>query len=137
MRFVDALDLLNAGKNAATWMSEALFEIGSQAAKENQMLVAMAALSKLDALGRRLPSLEGEVAYDYLGLIAHVWVKGETARGYATKMLAEARPLFVPPLLEAMQAAQTHCLQTAKFETSDHLAALRQAVPAAGVQEVL
>jgi hypothetical protein len=137
MRFVDALDLLNAGKNAATWMSEALFEIGSHAAKENQILVAMAALSKLDALGRRLPRLEGEVAYDYLGLIAHLWVKGETARGYVTKMLDEARHLFVPPLLEAMRAAQAHCLLTAKFETSDHLAALLQAVPVAAVHERL
>ncbi len=126
-RFVDALDLLSADKDAATWMSEALFEIGSHAVTENQMLVVMAALSKLDALAKRLPRLEGEVAYDYLGLIAHLWVRGETARRYVAKMLEEAAGLFALPLQEVIQEAQAHCMQTAKFETADHLAVLLQA----------
>lgn len=122
MKFVDALDLLNAGENsAATWMSQALFEIGSRATETNQVLIAMAALSKLDSLAKRQTSLEGEVAFDYLSLIAHVWYKGETAQRYAAKMLHEAQPLFRPSLREALKAAQAHCEQTAKFRTSDRL----------------
>lgn len=126
MKFVDALDLLNAGEDsAATWMSQALFEIGSHAAEVKQVLVAMAALSKLDSLAKRQAYIEGEVAFDYLSLIAHLWSKGETARRYVTKMLSEAQPYFRPALLEALQAAQVHCEQTAKFKTSDFLSKLR------------
>ncbi len=127
MKFLEALELLYIGDHAAgTWMSQALFEIGSQAVEEDQPLVAMAALSKLDGLAQRQARIEGELAHDYLSLVAHVWKHGETARRYVTRMLKETSHGFTLALPEALQAAQAHCEQTAKFVTSDHLLELMQ-----------
>ncbi len=135
MKYLEALELLHAGEHtAATWMSQALFEIGSEAIANEQTLVAMAALSKLDGLAQRRPRLAGELAHDYLSLAAHFWKHGETGQRYAMRMLEGIAPAFTLDLPEALQAAQAHCAQTAKFATSDYLLemlqGLREAEPA-------
>ncbi len=126
MKFLEALELLYFGNHAATTlMSQVLFEIGSKAIEEEQALVAMAALSKLDGLAQRQPRIEGELAHDYLSLVAHFYAHGETAQRYAMKILSSASNFFTLELREAIHAAQAHCAQTAKFVTSDHLLAMR------------
>lgn len=126
MKYLEALEFLYLGDHAAvTLMSQALFEIGSEAIEEEQPLVAMAALSKLDGLAQRQTRIEGELAHDYLSLIAHFWNNGETALRYAAKILTSVQQAFTLDLPEAIQAAQAHCAQTAKFKTADYLLTMR------------
>ena len=126
MKYLEALEFLYLGDHAAvTLMSQALFEIGSEAIEREQPLVAMAALSKLDGLAQRQPRIEGELAHDYLSLIAHFWNHGETALRYAAKILSSVQAGFTVELPEAIHAAQAHCAQTAKFKTADYLITMR------------
>jgi hypothetical protein len=68
-KFIEALALANeVQRDAANWMSQALFEIGSKAAERHQILVAMAALSKLEALAMQHRPITGELAADFIGL---------------------------------------------------------------------
>jgi hypothetical protein len=121
-KFIEALALANeVQRDAANWMSQALFEIGSKAAERQQILVAMAALSKLESLAMQHRPITGELAADFVGLLAHFWVAGETAKSYVLPILADAKIFFSQPLAEAIQSAQDHCKQTAKFKTADHL----------------
>lgn len=126
MKYLEALEFLYLGDHAAvTLMSQALFEIGSEAIEREQPLVAMAALSKLDGLAQRQTRIEGELAHDYLSLIAHFWTHGETPQRYAAKILSSVQAGFTVELPEAIHAAQAHCAQTAKFKTADYLIAMR------------
>jgi hypothetical protein len=121
-KFVEALGLANeVQKDAATWMSQALFEIGSEAAERNQILIAMASLSKHEAIAAQYRPISDELATDFIGLLAHFWVHGETAKNYIIPILADASTFFSQPLPQAIQLAQAHCKQTAKFKTADHL----------------
>jgi hypothetical protein len=136
-KFVEALTLANEEQMAdATWMSQALFEIGSEAAEHNQILVAMSALSKLESLATRHRPLTGELAADFIGLLAHFWARGETAKNYVIPILADATIFFSQPLPEAIHSAQVHCKQTAKFKTADHLfemlEGIKEGLPKAG-----
>lgn len=127
MKFVEALELLPSNASqAVTAMSETLFEIGSQAIRYDQALVAMAALSKLDGLAQRQPRVEGELAHDYLSLAAHLWRHGETAQRYVGRMLSGISHLFTLELPEAVHEAHAHCELTAKFVTSDYLLAMQR-----------
>ena len=126
MKYLEALEFLYLGDHAAvTLMSQALFEIGSEAIEREQPLVAMAALSKLDGLAQRQPRIEGELAHDYLSLIAHFWNHGETAQRYAAKILSSVQAGFTVELPEAIHAAQAQCAHTAKFKTADYLITMR------------
>ncbi len=122
-KFIDALALANqVQKAAATWMSQALFEIGRVAAEHNQILVAMAALSRLESLAMQHQPISGELAADFIGLLAHFRMQGETAKSYAKPILDDAPMFFTQPLPEVIRDAQVHCRETANFKTSDHLA---------------
>jgi len=121
-KFVEALTLANNGQpEGSMWVSQALFEIGSEAVERHQMLVAMAALSKNESLLLRQSPTNGELARDFISLLAHFWAQGEAAKNYATPYLKDAPSYFSQPLPEVIKAAQKHCEKTARFKTSGHL----------------
>lgn len=136
-KFVEALALANEVQQAAaTWMSQALFEIGSEAAERNRILVAMASLSKLESLVMQHAPIAGELASDFIGLLAHFRTHGETGKKYVIPFLADAPMFFAQPLVEAIQSAHAQCMQTARFKTADHLfemlKAIKNGLPKAG-----
>ncbi|HEX5688515.1 MAG TPA: hypothetical protein VFX76_00845 [Roseiflexaceae bacterium] len=147
MKYVQALgSTVNRHPDNATDVSQALFEIGVVAVRQGQMLIAMASMSDLLTLAqfRRSPRgrragdgqaqvLPEELSSDVLGLIAHFWVAGATAREYAETKLREVGGLLHQPLEDALEAARQHCARTTKFQVADNLTKLiedlRQASP--------
>ena len=75
----------------------------------------------------------GELVADTLGLIAHFWVSGETAREYAGARLARLGAQLDGKLDEALAQAARHCAQTTQFRTADRVQRVRRelAAPAA------
>ncbi len=125
LKFIEAL--AGAGGGAvghATVASQALFEVGSQAIEEGRALVAMAALSKLELLVGEHQPVRGELAHDYIALLAHVWVRGLTGRDYAIRFLSDAAEMFAEPLEQVIIEARMACLHTARFRSGDCLAVM-------------
>ena len=94
--------------------------------------MAIAALSKLEALAERRVPLEGEVAADLLGLLAHFWDGGRTARRHAGLVLERMAALFEPSLRDCIEAAIEHQYRTAKFDTADQLYKMLEGLQAVG-----
>jgi hypothetical protein len=140
MKYVQALgSTVNRHPDNATDVSQALFEIGVVAVRKGQMLIAMAALSDLLMLTqRRRPApkelsngasdrkLPKELSSDVLGLIAHFWVAGSTARAYAEDKLREVSSSLGQPLDEALEAARRHCARTTQFQVADNITQLME-----------
>jgi hypothetical protein len=124
IKFVEVLAFAGEGRNIgyAQWASQALLEVGSQAIESGRMLVAMTALSKLENLVLANPPVEGELAFDFVGLIAHFHAQELTGRDYGKPYLDAA--LFRDPLPEVIRQARAACIQSARFRTGDHLARL-------------
>ena len=134
MKYVQALgSTANRHPNNATDVSQALFEIGVVAVRKGQILIAMATLSDLLMLAQYRQPPHKELSSDLLGLIAHFWVAGPTARDYAEDKLREVRKLLGQSLEEALEAARRHCARTTQFQVADNLVRLiedLQQVPA-------
>jgi len=125
MKYVQALWLaVNRHPANSTDVSQALFEIGVVAVRHDQMLVAMAALSNLLMLVQAQRPPPNELSSDALGLIAHFWVSGPTARAFAESKLNELRDQLGQPLEAALEAARRHCARTTQFHVADNLVQL-------------
>jgi hypothetical protein len=112
---------------AFQFATERLFSIGRAALVDARcFLVAVAALSKLEASAERRTPLKGEVAADLLGLLAEFWASGDTARRHARSVLERVAGHFDPSLLDCMAAAIEHQYTTAHFDTADRLADMLQ-----------
>lgn len=124
IKFLEALAFAGDGDDIgyATWSSQALFELGSHAIESERPLVAMTALSKLEMLVLQHRPVQGELAWDFIALLAHCWARRETGRDYSRQFLDQAAELFEDPLPEVIRKAREACMQTARFRSSDHLA---------------
>jgi len=111
------------GPNGAfKFASETLFKIGTAALTDGEhFLVAVAALSKLQALAEQRIPLKGEVAADLLGLLAHFCANGRTARRHALSILDRMEGSFDSSLEDCIEAAIEHQYWTAQFDTADKL----------------
>ena len=72
----------------------------------------------------------GELVADTLGLLAHFWFAGETAKEYARVRLERVVDSLEKDLVSALDAAADHCAQTTQFRTADLLRRLRRDVEA-------
>jgi hypothetical protein len=107
---------------AFQFVSEGLFKLGAVALDEGKhFVVAVAALNKLEALAERRAPLNGEMAVDLLGLIAHFWTGGPTAQRHARTVLARVKGLFDHSVERCIQAAVEHQYRTTQFDTADKL----------------
>ena len=112
-------------KGAESTVSQALFEIGVEATAQRQILIAMAALANLMTLVEAGSMSDPEVSADTLGLLAHFWNAGETAREYARVRLERvSEGLGGANVMSALAAASRHCAMTTQFETADRLDAM-------------
>ena len=113
-----------------TLMSQSLFEVGIAALSAQQMLIGMAALAQLVNLVDSRRPAAGELVADTLGLLAHFWFAGETAKEYARVRLERVVDSLEKDLVSALDAAADHCAQTTQFRTADLLRRLRRDVEA-------
>jgi hypothetical protein len=121
IKFVEILAFAGEGKNIgyAMWASQAMLELGGQAIESGRILVAMMALSKLESLVYAHSPVSGELAFDFVGLIAHFYAQRETGRDYGKQFLDAS--LFAEPLPEVIRQARGACIQSARFRTGDYL----------------
>jgi hypothetical protein len=124
IKFVEILAFAGEGRDIgyATWASQALLDLGSQAIESGRTLVAMTALSKLESLVLTYSPIKDELAFDFIGLIAHFHAQRETGRDYGKQFLDAA--LFAEPLPEVIRQARASCIQSARFRTGDCLTRL-------------
>lgn len=124
IKFLEILAFAGEGSHIgyAAWASQALLDLGSQAIESGRTLVAMTALSKLESLVLAHSPVRGELAFDFVGLIAHFYAQRETGRDYGKQFLDAS--LFAEPLPEVIHQARTACIQGARFRTGDCLARL-------------
>lgn len=122
IKYIEILAFAGEGNHIgyATWSSQALLEIGSQAIESRRTLVAMIALSKLESLVLAHSPVHGELAFDYIGLLAHFHARQETGRDYCKRFLDPE--LFADPLPDLIRQARAACIDGARFRTSDYLA---------------
>lgn len=121
IKFVEILAFAGEGDNIgyAMWASQAMLELGGQAIESGRILVAMMALSKLESLVYTHSPVSGELAFDFVGLIAHFYAQRETGRDYGKQFLDAS--LFAEPLPEVIRQARGACIQSARFRTGDYL----------------
>lgn len=121
LKFVEALGL--AGQSAdPTWATQALLEVGSTALDAGYVLIAMTALDKQETIiGEHCP-VAGDMAEDFIGLLAHFWARRESGRQYSLEYLVRADQYFAAPLAEVIAEARARSMKKARFTTCDYLA---------------
>jgi hypothetical protein len=125
MKYVQALGMtVHQHPANTTDVSQALFEVGVVAVRERQILIAMSALAELLILVQANKPAREELVTDLLGLSAHFWLAGDTAREYVRRRLAEIVDALATSLEEALEAARHHCAQTTQFPTADDLSTM-------------
>lgn len=121
IKFLDALGWAGDAGDPA-WASQAMFEIGSAAFDSDNILVAMTALAKLETVAMGHSPVTGELASDFIGLLAHCWSRGESGRDYGLRFLDRSSDFFAEPLPEVVRRAREECMSRTRFTTSNYLA---------------
>jgi hypothetical protein len=122
LAFLEPVASSTIGKDGAfRSASQELFKIGTLALEAKRFLIAAAALDKLDTLAQQMEQLSGEVSAGFLGLLAHFWTAGETARRHAQRILSRTEAFFHPSLRECLRSAIEHQIRTTQFDTADKL----------------
>lgn len=130
LRFLEALAFAGDSEQIGytTWASRAILQIGAEALTQDSTLVAMTALSKMELLVMRHSPASGDLASDFVGLLAHFWDREETGRDYARRFLDRSDELLDAPLPEVIAAARESCIRTARFDTGDRLARMNDSL---------
>jgi hypothetical protein len=97
----------------------ALFELGVTALEHGQFLVAVEALNKLEAMTCQKEPVNVVNSSTYLGLVAHFWARGDSARQRALSGLKGIK--FSPSRSKCLKSAQQSFFGTARFTTADLL----------------
>lgn len=127
MNCIETLGLAaNLSPGATMEVSESLFKIGALAIEQKQELVAVTALNNLLTLVQANQPARGELVADALGLAAHFWVAGPTARKFVEMQLAQLQGELALNLRDSLEFARKHCMQTTFFQTADHLTKMMQ-----------
>lgn len=102
-------------------VAQVLFELGAAATNKRLYGFGVRALNELEAIWGRDSTSSG-VSAAYLGLVAHFWAAGQSARERSRKSIngSDARPT----LQSNIRAAREHHVMFARFETADKLSAM-------------
>lgn len=120
IKFLDALGWAGDSDDP-TWATQALLDLGSCALEHGYVLIAMTALDKMETvIGKHCP-VQGELAEDFIGLLAHFWAHEETGRRYSTEYLVHADRYFTAPLPDVIREARDRSMKKARFATCNHL----------------
>ena len=129
INYVKPLDVINKQQfHVMTDVSEALFDIGSLAAKEQRDFIAVAALDKVttmlsqSSIVEDLPSyVVDELRADVIGLMAHIWTEGDSQKEFILQKVPEIRACFELPSSVIFNKARTHYLSKSQFETANRI----------------
>lgn len=99
-----------------------LFQLGKMALRNKRYLFAVEVLSKLEAVARQGLPAGPEQSADYLGLVAHFWEAGATARAKAKASLSSMA--FEGTLAECLEVALGLHARRAELDTADKLRAM-------------
>ncbi len=117
---LDVLPKVTRGTTGAFGtVSRVLFQLGAVALERRRYRLAVEALNRMETLAAKGKPLAGEGASNYLGLVAHFWASGHTARVRARWGLG-----YIPvelPLQDRLRQAERHHADQARFDTVDHL----------------
>jgi hypothetical protein len=95
------------------------FELGVASLKHGKFLVAVQALNKLETLTSAKEPLDAKNAAAYLGLVAHFWARGGSARQRAFAGLKGMK--LKPTRQSCLKGAQKIHYRATRFETADLL----------------
>jgi hypothetical protein len=96
-----------------------LSDLGVAALEHGQFLIAVEALNKLEAMTCQREPADAANSAAYLGLVAHFWSKGGSARRRALSGLKGIK--FSPSRSKCLKSAQQSFYGTARFTTADLL----------------
>jgi hypothetical protein len=97
----------------------ALFELGAASLEYGRFLVAVETLSRFEAMICRKEPVNAANSAAYLGLVAHFWARGGSARQRALSGLKGIK--FSPSRPKCLKSAQQSFYGTARFTTADLL----------------
>ena len=121
LKFVEALGLAGHSRDP-TWATQALLEVGAAALNAGYVLIAMTTLDKQETIIGENAPVSGDMAEDFIGLLAHFWARQETGRQYSLEYLVRADQYFAAPLAEVIESARQRSMKKARFTTCDYLA---------------
>lgn len=126
---INYIDLLsNSSEQPNPAFSQGLREIGCAALDHDRFMVAMDALSILDKMvfeGEKIPA-EGEVIYDYIGLLGYFWCHGASGREQAAKCLDDLDLTPGADLPDLIAQSIHHHRQLSRFMVADRIAQMWQ-----------
>jgi hypothetical protein len=125
--YIDSLEFALTKEKMLTEVSQALFEIGICAVKEDQDFVTVAILDKMTALAENHLPLPDEFTADLLGLVAFFWSRGGSRKAFADTKLGEVEKFFSKDVWSALNDARIHCTKTMYFDVADRLSDLLDA----------
>jgi hypothetical protein len=128
--YIKPLDVINQQNcYVMTEVSEALFDIGSLAAKKQRDFIVVAALDKMITMLGQTAGTEDlpkyiidELAADVAGLMAHVWAEGDVQKKLILLKLPDVSEYLRLPESEIFNRARVHYFEQSQFETANRLA---------------
>jgi hypothetical protein len=119
--YIDSLEFALTKKEMLTEVSQALFEIGVCAVKEDQDFMVVATLDKMTSLAENYSPLPDEFVADMLGILASFWAKGGSRRELSNLKLKEVGEFLPKDIMSSVANARNHCMKTMYFDVADQL----------------
>lgn len=125
INYIKPLDVVSRQQTTVmTEVSEALFDIGSLAAECGRDFISVAALDKMVIMLRPMPAADDvpkyivdELTSDIIGLMAHIWSKGEGQQEFVKRRLPEVRTSLRLTDYKTLKQARAHYLEKSQFNT--------------------
>lgn len=144
LSYVQTLSLINyvksydATQNHSTFVledvSEALFEIGSLAIEKHRNFIGVAVLDKMITMLYKAPNILDEkvlnvleeISSDATGLIAHLWIEGDSQKEFVLQKIPEVEKCVGQPFSNIIKKARSYYLGTIQFQTANKLAQMAE-----------
>jgi hypothetical protein len=133
--YIDSLELALVKPEMLTEISQALFEIGVCAVKENHDFVFVAVLDKMTTLAGGRSPLQDEFITDLLGLLSHYWTQAGSRKQIAKNKFAEVGKFLPAPIHPTMERSKKHLVSTMYFDEADKLAQMADEIRRAAVKK--
>lgn len=122
LEYIDSLELALSKREMLTDISQALFEIGVCAVKEDHDFVFVAALDKMTTFAANYSPLPDEFVTDLLGLVSHYWTQDGSRKQLARDKFNEIKKFLKKPILSTLERSRQHLISTMYFDEADKLA---------------
>jgi hypothetical protein len=124
--YIDSLELALLKREMLSEISQALFEIGVCAVRENHDFIFVAVLDKMTTFAGRYSPLPGEFVTDLLGLISHYWTGEGCRKKFAQVKFNQVKEFLQNPILRTLGNSRKHLISTMYFDEADKLAQMAE-----------